>query len=97
MSIIGTRPPLISETNLYELHHKMDNLELRDVNVGILDLYAECKYINGSSLSLATNSTLLAAAAILSGIAHIFESISTNFINENINVFTNTMISFGSV
>ena len=21
MSIIGTRPPLISETNLYELHH----------------------------------------------------------------------------
>ena len=22
MSIIGTRPPLISETNLYELHHK---------------------------------------------------------------------------
>ena len=46
MSIIGTRPPLISETNLYELHHKMDNLELRDVNVGILDLYAECKYIN---------------------------------------------------
>ena len=23
MSIIGTRPPLISETNLYELHHKV--------------------------------------------------------------------------
>ena len=22
MSIIGTRPPLISETNLYELHHR---------------------------------------------------------------------------
>ena len=22
MSIVGTRPPLISETNLYELHHK---------------------------------------------------------------------------
>ena len=22
MSIIGTRPPLISETNLYELHHE---------------------------------------------------------------------------
>lgn len=22
MSIIGTRPPLISETNLYELHHQ---------------------------------------------------------------------------
>ena len=21
MSIVGTRPPLISETNLYELHH----------------------------------------------------------------------------
>ena len=26
--------------------YKMDKLELRDVNVGILDLYAECKYIN---------------------------------------------------
>ena len=24
MSIIGTRPPLISETNLYELHHPKD-------------------------------------------------------------------------
>lgn len=23
MSIIGTRPPLISETNFYELHHKL--------------------------------------------------------------------------
>ena len=23
MSIIGTRPPLISETNLYELHHNL--------------------------------------------------------------------------
>ena len=23
MSIIGTRPPLISETNLYELHHRI--------------------------------------------------------------------------
>ena len=22
MSLVGTRPPLISETNLYELHHK---------------------------------------------------------------------------
>ena len=26
--------------------YKMDKLELRDMNVGILDLYAECKYIN---------------------------------------------------
>ena len=26
--------------------YKMDKLELRDVNIGILDLYAECKYIN---------------------------------------------------
>jgi len=26
MSIIGTRPPLISETNLYELHHPEYNL-----------------------------------------------------------------------
>lgn len=23
MSIVGTRPPLISETNLYELHHRV--------------------------------------------------------------------------
>lgn len=23
MSIVGTRPPLISETNLYEPHHKV--------------------------------------------------------------------------
>ena len=27
MSIIGTRPPLISETNLYELHHGLIHLE----------------------------------------------------------------------
>ena len=26
MSIIGTRPPLISETNLYELHHPTLNM-----------------------------------------------------------------------
>lgn len=25
MSIVGTRPPLISETNLYEPHHKVKN------------------------------------------------------------------------
>ena len=30
MSIIGTRPPLLSETSLYELHHRARNL-LRDV------------------------------------------------------------------
>ena len=24
MSIVGTRPPLISETNLYEPHHKVN-------------------------------------------------------------------------
>ena len=24
MSIVGTRPPLISETNLYELHHQAE-------------------------------------------------------------------------
>ena len=26
MSIIGTRPPLISETNFYELHHRATEL-----------------------------------------------------------------------
>lgn len=29
MSLVGTRPPLISETNLYELHHKA-RLELAE-------------------------------------------------------------------
>ena len=27
MSIVGTRPPLISETNLYEPHHKAKRSE----------------------------------------------------------------------
>lgn len=27
MSIVGTRPPLISETNLYEPHHKVRLME----------------------------------------------------------------------
>lgn len=27
MSIVGTRPPLISETNLYEPHHKATEIE----------------------------------------------------------------------
>lgn len=26
MSIVGTRPPLISETNLYEPHHKASRI-----------------------------------------------------------------------
>ena len=26
MSIVGTRPPLISETNLYEPHHKVSKI-----------------------------------------------------------------------
>ena len=30
MSIVGTRPPLISETNLYEPHHKV-RLTLKQV------------------------------------------------------------------
>lgn len=29
MSIVGTRPPLISETNLYEPHHKATSHEER--------------------------------------------------------------------
>lgn len=28
MSIVGTRPPLISETNLYEPHHKATSLKI---------------------------------------------------------------------
>ena len=27
MSIVGTRPPLISETNLYEPHHKVRDIQ----------------------------------------------------------------------
>ena len=27
MSIVGTRPPLISETNLYEPHHKATDMQ----------------------------------------------------------------------
>ena len=44
MSIIGTRPPLISETNLYELHHRA-RLQRP------LELYRQCiwsKYTNES-------------------------------------------------
>lgn len=28
MSIVGTRPPLVSETNLYEPHHKVRKLRI---------------------------------------------------------------------
>ena len=33
MSIVGTRPPLISETNLYEPHHKVTDPVLPEDNV----------------------------------------------------------------
>ena len=32
MSIVGTRPPLISETNLYEPHHKVTILLIFAMN-----------------------------------------------------------------
>lgn len=32
MSIVGTRPPLISETNLYEPHHKVTGISYSDEN-----------------------------------------------------------------
>ena len=35
MSIVGTRPPLISETNLYEPHHKGDKEILLAMNYDI--------------------------------------------------------------
>ena len=35
MSLVGTRPPLISETNLYELHHKA-RLAIKPGITGIL-------------------------------------------------------------
>ena len=34
MSIVGTRPPLISETNLYEPHHKVKT-GLNTIRVGM--------------------------------------------------------------
>ena len=39
MSIIGTRPPLISETNLYELHHRARLKEaIRNIHGTITEL-----------------------------------------------------------
>lgn len=35
MSIIGTRPPLISETNLYELHHPVEKNTVAAEALGI--------------------------------------------------------------
>ena len=34
MSIVGTRPPLISETNLYEPHHKAIHLTILFLQMG---------------------------------------------------------------
>ena len=47
MSIIGTRPPLISETNLYELHHRA-RLAIKPGITGMWQvsaggLYPECR------------------------------------------------------
>ena len=36
MSIIGTRPPLLSETSLYELHHRASGEPPEDVNIYIV-------------------------------------------------------------
>lgn len=38
MSIVGTRPPLISETNLYEPHHKAFIKKLRRVRNQLITL-----------------------------------------------------------
>lgn len=37
MSIVGTRPPLISETNLYEPHHKARLAIVRKTSRNILE------------------------------------------------------------
>lgn len=37
MSIVGTRPPLISETNLYEPHHKVRGFLQNQIPVLELD------------------------------------------------------------
>lgn len=39
MSIIGTRPPLLSETSLYELHHRAIVILYVSRNEIILHLY----------------------------------------------------------
>ena len=44
MSIIGTRPPLISETNLYELHHRARLLIVVDIyENSVYDIQQELK------------------------------------------------------
>lgn len=36
MSIVGTRPPLISETNLYEPRHKVKNMKKLETNLSTI-------------------------------------------------------------
>ena len=37
MSIVGTRPPLISETNLYELHHRaIGQMIIKDLRLKLI-------------------------------------------------------------
>ena len=44
MSIVGTRPPLISETNLYEPHHK--------VKVTVYDERFEVEFKSGTKMDV---------------------------------------------
>lgn len=47
MSIVGTRPPLISETNLYEPHHKV-MLTLFLVIFGVTEIHSiSMNFIHG--------------------------------------------------
>lgn len=48
MSIVGTRPPLISETNLYEPHHKVNNFVSYASLVAIAINSMACRYISVS-------------------------------------------------
>ena len=54
MSIVGTRPPLISETNLYELHHRV-RLAIKPGMGGYYRVAADSRDLNYASILLYSN------------------------------------------
>lgn len=61
MSIVGTRPPLISETNLYEPHHKfaqsysdkaavyvLEHMKYKKATIAFLESFLEYLNVNNS-------------------------------------------------
>ena len=69
MSIIGTRPPLISETNFYELHHRARlaikpefNKKMQECDVVLTHVKAELVDVWDSYNEIAENSAIVYAA-----------------------------------